>query len=86
MPAASVSEEAAPRCRSTRTGAVANNTFRVTGAESVTVPAGTFPALRVEVTGKDRPIVMWVRAEAPHVPLKYEVTGTPIVVELTETK
>lgn len=64
------------------TGAVDAVTFRVTGVETVTVPAGTFPAYRVEVTGKQVPIVMWLRQQAPHVALKYEITGQPVVVQL----
>lgn len=66
----------------TGTGGVDAVTFRVTGVEPVTVPAGTFPAFRVEVAGKQQPIVMWLRQAAPHVPLKYEVTGQPVVIQL----
>jgi hypothetical protein len=66
----------------TGTGSVAAVTFKVTGVETVTVPAGTFPAYRVEVTGKQQPLVMWLRQAAPHVPVKYEITGQPVVVQL----
>jgi zinc protease len=66
----------------TGTGSVEAVTFKVTGVETVTVPAGTFPAYRVEVSGKQQPIVMWLRQDAPHVALKYEVTGQPVVIQL----
>jgi len=66
----------------TGTGSVDAVTFRVTGVETVTVPAGTFPAFKVEVTGKQQPIVMWLRQAAPHIPVKYEITGQPVVIQL----
>ncbi len=55
-------------------------------AEQVTTPAGAFPAFKLEVTGKQQPMTMWVRQEAPHIPLRYEITGAPVVVELQEVK
>ncbi|HEV7590206.1 MAG TPA: insulinase family protein [Longimicrobium sp.] len=66
----------------TGTGSVDAVSFRVTGVETVTVPAGTFPAFRVEVAGKQAPMVVWLRQAAPHVPLKYEITGQPVVIQL----
>jgi len=66
----------------TGTGSVDAVSFRVTGVETVTVPAGSFPAFRVEVSGKQQPIVVWLRQAAPHVPLKYEITGQPVVIQL----
>lgn len=50
----------------------------VTGTESVTVPAGTFQAYRVEVTGGPQPLTLLVEAAAPHRLLKVGMTGTPI--------
>ncbi len=67
---------------STNAGSAGNVTYSVTAAGDVTVPAGTFPAFRVEVTGKQAPLVLWLRQEAPHVVLKYEITGQPVVVVL----
>lgn len=64
-------------------GAVSPVTFTVGAVESVTVPAGTFRAYRVEVTGGSSPLVLWLRAEGPHVTVKQEVVGQPFVVELT---
>jgi hypothetical protein len=57
--------------------------FLVTGEEEVTVPAGTFRAYRVEVSGLAGPThVLHVRAEAPHVVLRQATTDQPFTVEL----
>jgi zinc protease len=66
----------------TGTGSVDAVTFKVGGVETVTVPAGSFPAFRVEVAGKEQPMVVWLRQAAPHVALKYEITGQPVVIQL----
>jgi zinc protease len=66
-------------------GSVQNVTYRVTGTESVTVPAGTFPALRVEVAGA-QPMTLYVRQEAPHLLLRQEMAGQPVVIELREVR
>lgn len=63
-------------------GTAHNVLYRVTGAEDVTVPAGTVPAWRVEVSGLE-PQTVWVRREAPHVPLRIEPAVRPVVLELT---
>lgn len=63
-------------------GGVTNVTYRVTGMEEVTVAAGTFPAFRVEVTGGDQPMTLYVRREAPHVMLRQELAGVPVTIEL----
>jgi zinc protease len=63
-------------------GTVGSQTFKVVGAESVTVPAGTFPAFKVEATGGQQALTIWVRQEGLHVPLRYELQGAPVVVEL----
>ena len=67
----------------TSTGAVGPVSFQVGAAESVTVPAGTFQAFRVSSTGGSSPVTLWLRADAPHVVVRQEVVGQPIVVELT---
>lgn len=64
------------------TGDVGTHTFRVTGVESVTVPAGTFPAFKVEMSGGQAPMTVWLRQEGLHVPLKFELQGMPVTVEL----
>ncbi|HEX2210258.1 MAG TPA: insulinase family protein, partial [Longimicrobium sp.] len=66
----------------TSTGAVAPVTFAVGVAESVTVPAGTFQAFRVSSTGGSAAMTLWLRADAPHVVLKQELVGQPVVVQL----
>jgi zinc protease len=66
----------------TSTGAVAPVTFTVGATESVTVPAGTFQAHRVQSEGGSASLVLWLRAEGPHIVLKQEVVGQPIVVQL----
>lgn len=67
----------------TSTGAVAPVTFTVGAAQSVTVPAGTFQAFRVESAGGSSPLVLWLRADAPHVVVRQELVGQPLVSELT---
>jgi hypothetical protein len=64
------------------TGEVGSHRYRIAGVESVTVPGGTFPAFRVEMTGGQLPMTIWLRQEGLHIPLKYELQGAPIVVEL----
>ena len=55
-------------------------TLSVAGTESVTVPAGTFQAYRVEVTGGPTPVTYWVEQAAPHRLLKLQPAGTPLEV------
>lgn len=47
-------------------------------AESITVPAGTFQALRVEITGQEQPITMYVTSTAPHRIVKMTLAGQPV--------
>lgn len=47
-------------------------------SESVTVPAGTFAVLRVEVTGQEQPMTMYVTAAAPHRIVKMTLPGQPV--------
>jgi zinc protease len=62
-------------------GGIATVTYRVTGVETVTVPAGTFEAYRLEVTGP-QPMTVYVRRERPHLPLRQELAAQPVVIEL----
>jgi hypothetical protein len=57
-------------------------TFKVGSPESVTVPAGTFQAYRIDVTGSRVPFAMYVSTETPRRILKTEFVGQPFVVEL----
>lgn len=64
------------------TGSMGIHTYDVGAVETVTVPAGTFPAYRVVMTGEQVPMTIWLRQEGLHIPLKFEVQGAPFVVEL----
>lgn len=67
----------------TSTGTVDPVTFAVGAVESVTVPAGTFQAYRVGATGGSSPLTMWLRADGPHILVRQELVGRPLVSELT---
>ncbi len=58
--------------------------LKVTGTESVTVPAGTFEAFKVEMTGGSAPVTLWVTTAAPRRLIKIAPTGAPIVLELVK--
>ena len=64
--------------------AVKTLTFKVSGPEAVTVPAGTFQAYRIDVTGSRVPFTMYVSMEAQRRVLKTEFVGQPFVVELAK--
>jgi hypothetical protein len=64
--------------------AVIPASLKVSGPESVTVPAGTFDALRVDVTGLPQGIAMWVSIAAPRRVVKIAPVGTPVVIELVK--
>lgn len=66
-------------------GTVGNATVRVEERAEVTVPAGTFDVFRVVVTGAEEQ-TMWVRTAPPHLPIRVEPGGQPIVVELVEIR
>lgn len=59
-------------------GEVRQVTVRVAGTESVTVPAGTFEAYRVEVEGGPAPVTLFVTTAAPHHVVKIAPTGQPV--------
>lgn len=65
-----------------RTGEVKQVFFAVGPTEEITVPAGTIRTIRVQETGGASPLVLWLRAEGPHVVVKQEVVGQPILVQL----
>jgi zinc protease len=57
-------------------------TFKVGQPESVVVPAGTFQAYRVDVSGSKFPFVLYVSVDSPHRVVKQEFVGQPVVIEL----
>lgn len=59
-------------------------TAKVSGVQDVTVPAGTYSAFRVELSGGQQPIVMYVSRDTPRRLLKLEVVGQPLVFELVK--
>lgn len=67
-------------------GKVQPVTMAVTGTESVTVPAGTFEAYRVEMTGGSSPVTLFVTTAAPHLVVKIAPAGQPIEVVLASRR
>ncbi|HEU5262732.1 MAG TPA: insulinase family protein [Gemmatimonadales bacterium] len=59
-------------------------TFKVRTPESVTVPAGTFQAYRIDVSGSRVPFVMHVSTDTPRRVVKTEFVGQPFAVELVK--
>ena len=53
---------------------------RVTGSETVDVPAGAFPTWRVEVSGPES-MTLWVLTEAPHLTVRM-ASPTGVILEL----
>jgi zinc protease len=59
-------------------------TVKVSGVENVTVPAGTFSAFRLEISGMQLPVVMHVTTESPRRLLRVAPVGAPFVFELVK--
>ncbi|HEV8263816.1 MAG TPA: insulinase family protein [Gemmatimonadales bacterium] len=59
-------------------------TVKVAGVENVTVPAGTFEAYRLEISGMQLPLVMHVTTEAPRRLLRIAAVGAPLVFQLVK--
>jgi hypothetical protein len=58
---------------------------RVTGRETVEVPAGTFDTWRVEVTSPQGTLTLFLLADAPHILVRQDFPpDQPISLELTE--
>ncbi len=57
---------------------------KVAAVENVAVPAGTFPAYRLELSGMQLPIVMHVTRDAPRRVVRIAPTGAPLVFELVK--
>ncbi|MEW5930199.1 MAG: insulinase family protein [Gemmatimonadota bacterium] len=64
-----------------QSGSAAPVSFKVSGEEKVTVPAGTFDTWKVELSGP-QPATVWVRKDAPHVTVKQALQGQPVTIEL----
>ncbi len=60
------------------TSTVKQLTMTVAGTESITVPAGTFSAYRVDMTGGEQPITFYVSTAEPHRVVKMVFTGAPV--------
>ena len=54
----------------------------VTGEENLTVPAGAIACWKVEVTGVDQPLTVYIAKENPAI-VRLEIQGAPIAFELT---
>ncbi len=65
-------------------GATKVVSVKVTALENVVVPAGTFPAYRLELSGMQLPIVMHVTQQAPRRLVRVAPTGAPLVFELVK--
>lgn len=59
-------------------------TVKVAGVENVTVPAGTFAAYRLEISGMQLPVVMHVSTDAPRRLLRVAPVGAPLVFQLVK--
>jgi zinc protease len=57
---------------------------KVAAFENVAVPAGTFPAFRLELSGMQLPLVMHVTQQAPRRIVRIAPTGAPLVFELVK--
>jgi hypothetical protein len=57
---------------------------KVSDGDTITVPAGTFPAYRLDISGGQVPIAMYVAKETPRRIVKIEFIGAPFVFELVK--
>lgn len=65
-------------------GETRETVLRVTGVETVEVPAGVFEAYRVAADRETAPVVFWVTAEAPHRVVKVAAQAAPFESVLVE--
>lgn len=65
-------------------GEVVRLEVRVTGESEIVVPAGRFVAWRVEVTGGELPMTLFLRQESPHILIRQEYAGQPVRFDLVE--
>jgi zinc protease len=69
---------------SSREGTTKVLSVKVAALEDVVVPAGKFPAYRLELSGMQLPVVMHVTQQAPRHVVRIAPTGAPIVFELVK--
>jgi hypothetical protein len=69
---------------SSREGATKVLSVKVAALEDVVVPAGTFRAYRLELSGMQLPVVMHVTQQAPRHVVRVAPTGAPLVFELAK--
>ena len=62
------------------TNATSEMRLRVTGAQTVEVPAGTFETWRVEASGEQAQFIFYVESAAPHRLVRLEMVGAPVEV------
>ncbi|MGD8698744.1 MAG: hypothetical protein PVJ43_05605, partial [Gemmatimonadales bacterium] len=60
--------------------------LRVVGETTVTVAAGEFEAYQIEASGSQGSATLYARKQAPHIVLRQEPAGQPIVIELREIR
>jgi predicted Zn-dependent peptidase len=86
IPALGLAEGASLKANvfSTNDASVKPLTITVAGVEEVTVPAGTFTAFMVDVTGGQTPLKLWVSQETPRRIVRFEIVGQPVVFELVQ--
>ena len=65
-------------------GATKVVSVKVAAIENVVVPAGTFPAYRLEVSGMQLPLVWHVTQQSPRRVARIAPTGMPLVFELVK--
>jgi len=58
--------------------------MKVTGTQSVTVPAGTFDSYVVEMTGGQVPLMFYVTTAQPYRVVKSAPVGPPIEIVLVK--
>ena len=63
-------------------GSTTEMTLSAAGRESVTVPAGTFEAWRMELTGGPAPVTFFVTTARPHRLVRTTIGGAPIEFQL----
>jgi len=67
-------------------GVVRQINVAVTGDSTLTVPAGTFDCWKLEMTGGQLPMNLFVTKAAPYLLVRSEWVGPPVAFELTEHK
>jgi zinc protease len=63
-------------------GTVKPITVKVLGVEEVTVPAGTFSTYKVDVSGGEQPLILYVSTDTPRRVVRIELLAQPVVFEL----